>query len=66
MQSDKQDLILLMESYKNSIDLNMALSKQIQDVCTKIVILDQNVDWVCRNQAAMLTRCSSNKFSLLI
>ena len=56
MSYEKQDLILFLESYKNSIDLNMALSKQVQDIIIKIVVLDQNLELILKFQEKIMRK----------
>jgi len=55
MSSDN-DLILLMEGYKNTIDLNVALSKQIQEIVTKLVVLDNNITNITKAQEVLISK----------
>lgn len=61
MDSEKQNLILLMESYKNSMNLNISLSKQIQEVTVKVVDLDRNIEQVLKFQERLSNEDSKIK-----
>jgi len=48
------DLMLILEGYKNTIELNLALSKQIQEILIQLVVLDKNLDILQKDQNILM------------
>lgn len=64
MTSDN-DLILLMEGYRNTMDLNIALSKQIQEIITKLTVLDTNIARITKSQEILVSKEPEISMTLL-